>query len=262
MSKDEMGDRMKKYEAVATATRLDVSLPICARIDGRSFSSFTRGCEKPFDARLSMAMRKTAAYLVEETHAKIGYTQSDEITLVWENVEGGSIIFDGRVQKMTSVFASMAGVKFFSVYGGEKLPAFDCRVWQAPSREEAANVFLWRVFDARKNATISACRSHFSAKKMHGKRQADMREMLRSVGIDFDTAYPAEDRFGVFFRRVTGAREIDRETLAKIPERYRPESRLVTRSWVEQVDMPFFGDVTNRVSVVFDGADPSTEIEK
>lgn len=256
MSKDEMGDRMKEFEDAATSQRFDPSLPICARIDGRSFSRFTRGCEKPFDAKLSSAMRETAAYLVEQTHAKIGYTQSDEITLVWENTEGGSIIFDGRVQKMTSVFASMAGVKFFSVYGGEKLPAFDCHVWQVPSREEAANVLLWRVFDARKNATISACRAHFSPNKMHGKRQADMREMMRSVGTDFDTAYPVEDRFGVFFRRVVGKREIDQHTWAKIPEKHKPESRLVTRPWVEQIDMPFFGDVTNRPDVIFEGSDP------
>jgi tRNA(His) guanylyltransferase len=257
VSDDEMGDRMKGYEAVATRERLDPSLPICARIDGRAFSGFTRGCERPFDARVSGAMRETTKYLVDETHAKIGYVQSDEITLIWQNTDGGSVFFDGRVQKLTSVLASMAGVKFYSVYGGNRLPAFDCRVWQVPSQEEAVNVLLWRAFDARKNAVFSAARAHFSPKQMHLKRQPDLRAMLASVGVDFDTHYPAEDRHGVFYRRVTGQREMDDATWAAIPERHRPASRDVVRSWVEPISMPFFGDVANRVDVVFNGAAPT-----
>jgi tRNA(His) guanylyltransferase len=255
IGKDEMGDRMKAYEA-ATELRLDCSLPICARIDGRSFSSFTRGAEKPFDARVSTAMRETARHLVDQSHARIGYVQSDEITLIWLNEEGGSILFDGRVQKMASVLASMAAVKFFSVYGGNRLPAFDCRVWHVPTKDEAANVILWRAFDARKNSVSSACRALHSARQMHGKRQADMRAMLAAKGVDFDTTYDARDRLGVYFRRVTGERELDDAAWAAIPETHRPASRTVIRSWVDEVPMPFFGDVANRVEVVFDGAEP------
>lgn len=253
---DELGDRMKGYEA-ATDVRLDTSLPICARIDGRSFSRFTRGCEKPFDSRVSGAMRAAAAYLVDHTHAKIGYVQSDEITLIWQAADTGSIIFDGRVLKLASVCASMAAVKFYCAFGGDRLPAFDCRVWSVPSQTEAANVLVWRALDARKNAVSSACRAHFSAKTMHRKDQAEMREMLTTAGIDFDTHYHADDRYGVFYRRVSGEREIDDETWARIPEKNRPESRTVTRSWVDQIDMPFFAGVTNREAVIFDGASPS-----
>lgn len=256
-SLDELGDRMKAYERT-TEARLDTSLPVIARIDGRSFSTLTRGCKKPFDSRVSGAMRSAASYLVEETHAKIGYVQSDEITLLWQNTEGGSIIFDGRVLKLCSVLAAMASVKFDREFGSERLPAFDCRVWSVPSQVEATNVLLWRALDARKNAVSSACRAHFSAKKMHKKRQSDMRDMLASVGVDFDAHYHAEDRHGVFFRRVTGQREIDDAIWQKIPAAHRPETRFVTRSWVEAISMPFFGDVTNRVAVVFDGAEPAT----
>lgn len=257
---DEFGDRMKAYEAVATSNRLEPSLPICARIDGRSFSMFTRRCEKPFDARISNAMRATCAWLVNETHAKIGYVQSDEISLVWQNTEGGSVFFDGKVQKMTSVLASMAGVKFYSELGGDKLPAFDCRVWQVPSQTEAANTFLWRALDARKNAVSSACRAYHSAKKMHRKSRLEQIQMLADAGIVFETAYPEEDRHGVFFRRVSGEVEVDDETWSRIPEKHRPESRLAVRSWTEQLKMPFFGDVKNREAVIFDAAEPISEV--
>ena len=47
---------MKGYEAVETARRFDVHLPIYARIDGRSFSRFTRGMARPFDIRMIDAM--------------------------------------------------------------------------------------------------------------------------------------------------------------------------------------------------------------
>lgn len=254
---DELGDRMKGYER-ATEARLDPSLPIVARIDGRAFSAFTRGCERPFDARVSGAMRAAAAYLVEESHAKIGFVQSDEITLIWQNTEGGSILFDGRILKLCSVLASMAAVRFDRAFGGDRMPSFDCRVWQVPSQEEAANTLLWRALDARKNSVSSACRAHFSAKAMFRKGQAEMRAMLASVGVDFDLAYSADDRHGVFYRRVTGLREIDDAAWERIPECHRPDSRLVTRSWVEAVQMPFFGDVKNRTAVIFDGANPES----
>jgi len=255
---DEMGNRMKGYEAAGTALRFCPALPICARIDGRSFGKFTRGCDKPFDAKISSAMRATCAYVVEQTHAKIGYVQSDEISLVWQAVEGGSIIFDGKAHKMNSVIASMAAVKFYSIYGGSRLPAFDCRTWQLPTQTEAANTLLWRAMDARKNAVSMACRSVCSAKSMHKQGRADQMAMLAAMGIDFDSTYPPQDRHGVFFRRVSGEVEIDDATWAKIPERHRPEGRLAVRSWIEELSMPFFGKVTNREAVIFDAAKPDT----
>lgn len=74
---DEFGDRMKQYEGMEASRRLLPLLPICARIDGRSFSQFTRGFAKPFDPDLARAMRETTRWIVNQTHATIGYTQSD-----------------------------------------------------------------------------------------------------------------------------------------------------------------------------------------
>ncbi|MEP4508196.1 MAG: tRNA(His) guanylyltransferase Thg1 family protein [Paracoccaceae bacterium] len=242
---------MKSYEKTTTSLRLNPELPICARIDGRSFSSFTRGCQKPFDDEISNAMRATCAFLVDKTHARIGYVQSDEISLVWQANEGGSVFFDGKVMKMASVLASMAGVKFFSAYGGEKLPAFDCRVWQLPSQTEAANAILWRAIDARKNAVSSACRAHNSAKSMHKKGRDEQLEMLLQKGIDFEATYSAQDRHGVFYQRVTGEKFLDDDTWNKIPDGKKPDNRMVMRSWVAEMPAPYFGDVEDRVSFIF-----------
>ena len=255
---------MKGYEALEAGRRLDVHLPICARIDGRRFSRFTRGFRSPFDPYLSRSMRETCAFLVEHTHAKIGYVQSDEISLVWQaEAPGASVFFDGRVQKMCSVVAALATTKFSMTLSethpaevAARLPVFDARVWQVPSQEEAANALLWRAMDARKNAVSATCRAHFSAKAMHGKDQRAMREMLGTAGVDFDADIPADDRLGVFYRRNVRDAELSDDAWAAIPERHRPDTRVVTRSAVEQIPMPFFGLVKNRVGVVFRGEAP------
>jgi tRNA(His) guanylyltransferase len=261
---DDLGDRMKGYEGVEAKRRLDVHLPICARIDGRRFSRFTRGFARPFDADLSRAMRAACAHLVEHTHARIGFVQSDEINLVWQAAgPEASIFFDGRVQKMCSVLAAMAAAVFIKALVEthaetvwSRLPTFDARVWQVPTREEAANVLLWRAIDARKNAVLSAAAARFSPRQMHGMKRENLRAMMANAGVDFDATYSREDRFGVFYRREVREVEIPDADWLVIPEKHRPASRTVVRSGVEPLRIGYFGDVQNRAAVIFDGAEP------
>ncbi len=78
--KDSMGDRMKRYERVEAERRLSSALPVVARIDGRCFSSWTNGLQRPHDARLHRLMVDTTTHLMREAGACVGYTQSDEIS--------------------------------------------------------------------------------------------------------------------------------------------------------------------------------------
>src|ERR1700741_264409 len=110
--KDAFGDRMKLYEMTEAGRRLMPLVPVMARIDGRSFSGFTRKLERPYDKRLSDLMIETTRWLVEITVACMGYTQSDEISLTWYSESSESqVFFDGRIQKMVSQLASLATVK-------------------------------------------------------------------------------------------------------------------------------------------------------
>ena len=246
MKADEFGDRMKNYESQATAQRLDVHKPIVARIDGKTFSTFTRNCQKPFDIDLSKAFWFTTSELVKQTHAKIGYTQSDEITLVYRaDRPESSIWFDGRVQKMTSVLASMATAFFNASYQADKPAFFDCRVWQVPDETEAANTVLWRCLDARKNAISSACRALYSPKEMKGWGQAKMKEKIQEkLGSSFEDTYISSHRHGVFFGPV-------KTTLTRLDSTDQFE-----RTKVMQLDMPFFLDIRNREDVIFSHAEP------
>lgn len=256
---DEFGNRMKAYEAVETARRLDPALPIYARIDGRSFSRFTRGMDRPFDLRMTAAMVETTKYLVHATHARIGYTQSDEISLVWMADSAESdVFFSGKVQKMASVLASMAAAKFAAIILEEwraRMPHFDARVFQLPSKDEAANAFLWRAMDARKNAISMVAQSRFSHKALFGKDQKAMLAMLREAGVNFEKDFPAQCQRGSFVRRAVVTRHLSDDELARIPEKHRPTAP-VMRSEMQVLDVPPFNKVVNRTEVIFDGAEP------
>lgn len=244
---------MKAYEAVETQRLLDGNLPIYARIDGRAFSTFTRGMDRPFDPRMTAAMVETTRYLVDKTHAKIGYTQSDEISLVWRHQP----FFSGKVLKMVSVLASMAAAKFATVCPegyGDRLPHFDARVFQIPDNTEGANAILWRALDCRKNAISMVAQAHFSPKQLHGKSRADMLQMLAGIGVDFE-AFPVAFKRGTFLRRVTEWRHLTPVELADIPEMYRPQG-MVQRHRIAEIDMPPFNLVSNREAVVFTDAAP------
>lgn len=256
--KDSFGDRMKSYESVEAKRRLRLDVPVVARIDGRSFSKFTRVFERPYDHTLHSAMVAATSALVDGTHADIGFTQSDEITLVWQKCN----IFDARVAKLTSVLASMATIHFaLNLYGFRSsevirgMPHFDCRVWNVPSETEATNAVLWRSQDARKNGVSSAARSVMSAKSMHGLDQKGMIDAMLERGVCY-TSFPKEHRFGTFLQRQSAHVEMSDSEWKSIPEKHRPESRTVTRSSVRTLDIEYFGDVVNRNAVVFEKHEP------
>lgn len=258
---DELGNRMKSYERTETNRRLDLTKPMYARIDGRAFHTLTKNMSKPFDKNISYAMIEATKYLTKETNARIGYTQSDEISLIWKisppahykeipenirNVMPMRFIFDGKIQKLTSILASMATVIFNKELNTDKLPIFDARIFNLPTEVEAANCLLWRTLDARKNAIHSLARKHFTHKEIQNKSQIDMLNMLKEINVDIET-YPKAFTDGTFIQR----RMIERETVSTD---LGIES--VMRSVYQPIDMPFFRNVTNRIEVIFDSQEP------
>ena len=253
---------MKAYEARESDRRFLPMCPVYARLDGRNFSAFTRGMARPFDSMMTEAMIAATEALVAETHARIGYTQSDEISLVWLSERSdSSIFFDHRVAKMTSVLASYATAAFIGVLCSTnraelvaKRPHFDCRVFQLPTKAEAANVFLWREQDATKNAVSMAARAYYSHHELDHKNGSQMQEMLFAKGVNFND-YPAFFKRGTFVRRESVLRNMTDEEMVGVSEEHRPTGP-VERSVMRRLEMPRFGSVTNREAVIFDGADP------
>jgi tRNA(His) 5'-end guanylyltransferase len=57
---------------------------------------------RPFALPITRAMIETTKFLVERTLARIGYTQSDEISLVWhlDRYDSEAVIFDGAAPEV------------------------------------------------------------------------------------------------------------------------------------------------------------------
>jgi tRNA(His) guanylyltransferase len=147
MSSDNLGDRIKSYEAVPR-TRLIKRMPVMMRLDGKAFHTFTKGLPRPYCRLFHECMWAAATYLCENIQGcQIAYVQSDEITLLLTDYTTfeTEAWYDYQVQKMCSVAASMCSVAFLRAYvkrfhaGGldpdVKLPAFDARVWNLSKDE-------------------------------------------------------------------------------------------------------------------------------
>lgn len=252
--KDDFGDRMKSYEKVYTSQRISPPDVLCVRIDGKGFSKFTKGFDKPFDNGLSKAMVMTTQRLVKETHAAIGYTQSDEITLIYTpNENGHEYIFGGKSSKLNSILASMAAANFNHFiketspikYAGRGLAYFDCRAFAVPSIIEASNVLLWRTQDARKNSISALFRWTAGHRAMDGLDQSQMKEyLLENHSVDWNDL-PNKYKYGTYVKPVTSETYLSEEDRMKIPEKNRPDAfQKVMRTKIECVDIGYYGDAT------------------
>lgn len=266
---DDLGDRMKEYEMAEAGRRCMPRLPILARIDGRGFSRFTSDLERPYDRRLSDLMVETVKFLVRETNAVCGYTQSDEISLCWYSSSLESqVVFDGRISKLTSVLAALTTVyfnrrlpEFLPPQYAERMPHFDARVWNVPNLDEAANTFLWREFDATKNSISMAARAHFSHKQIDGKHGGEMQAMLRDKGVEW-SEYPAFFKRGTYIQRRKTVRRFTTDELDKLPPRHAAHTNpdlVVERTDYVALDMPPLNTVKNRVEALFEGAEPQVD---
>lgn len=262
---DALGDRMKMYEGAEAGRKFMPLLPIVARMDGRGFSRFTKGMERPYDASMSHCMIETTRFLVENTGALCGYTQSDEITLVWlSETLKRQTWFNGRIAKMNSCLAAETTLAFYEQIlqhmpkYARKRPRFDARVWNVPNQTEAANAFLWREWDATKNSIQMSGHHYYSHKQLHKKHGGEIKDMLMEKGVNWNN-YPPFFKRGTFIQRATLTTPFTTEELDKLPPKHKARTNpelVVERSVVRQLDMPPFQKVVNREDVIFNGALP------
>jgi tRNA(His) guanylyltransferase len=267
----ELVDRMKLYENIGAGQRLIPNLPVCIRLDGKAFHGWTRGLRRPYDERLHTLFDATTKFLVEASDAVIGYTQSNEITLILYN--GGQpdsqVFFDGRVSKLTSVLASMATAKFNALVPAilsekrDRLACFDCRVWTVPTEQEAVNCLIWRELDATRNSIQMAAQALYSHTQLHQKNTSQMQTMLGQKGINWQD-YPAQFTRGSYFQRRVITRPFTVEELAQLPplhEARKHPDLLITRQVIAPLELPPLLHVANRVEVIFRGCAPEPVAE-
>lgn len=269
-NRDSLGDRMKAYEAVPKVF-LTRRVPAIIRLDGKAFHTFTRGFDRPFDQVMMQSMMETMKYLCENIQGCVlGYTQSDEITLVLIDYQTltSDAWFEYNVEKMTSISASMATLAFNRAFAKcvasfngtildkkmensegsfekeqrvclsynkamDRGALFDSRVFNVP-REDVMNCLEWRQQDATRNSIQSAGQANFSHKQLMNKSCDDIQEMLFSEkGINWNN-YPTSCKRGTCCIKKPVPVERDGEQIMKDGE------PLIRNKWVLDTEIPIF----------------------
>lgn len=197
MHNDSLGSRMKHNYEDVFRQQLPLRIPYIVRIDGRAFHTWTRGFTKPYDPVLMERMQTIAKEIMKEAQGcKLAYGQSDEISFLFNSFEEKETQtwFDGNVQKIVSVSASMASSLLSRMYPERLPPTFDARVFVLPEAE-VNNYFVWRQKDAERNALSSVCQVVFPHKELQFKRAEQQIAMLAGNNV-FYKNYPEEFRKG------------------------------------------------------------------
>ena len=204
---DSLGDRMKVYERCSSVTLLP-NTPIIIRVDGKAFHTFTKkmGFKRPFDLQYINCMKWAAMRTGSKMqNFRAAYVQSDEVTfLLHSDNPVAEPWFGGKVQKLTSISATIMSIEFNILVGNirgdhDLYPAsmghdfepaiFDSRAFNV-TENDIPNVFLWRMKDWRRNSVQMFARSHMSHKELHGKSNGWILQHLKEQGKDWNSLEP------------------------------------------------------------------------
>ena len=267
MDTSDLANRMKEYEK-RNQYYLQKRTPVAIRVDGRSFHTFTKGFQRPFDDVLIKTMQETAKYMCENIQgAKLAYIQSDEITIIltdYDTLET-DCWFNYRTDKLCSIAASMATMIFNKIFkekvenfieeGGafslaqlnynqmkmepylkaiEKGAMFDARCFNIP-KEEVTNLIYWRQLDATRNSIQMVGQANFSHKELQNKSCNDIQDMLHEQkGINWND-YPT------VYKRGTAC--IKNRKIIKYLDEFKVTAKLMDstkteNSWIIDTEMP------------------------
>lgn len=186
-SKDALGNRMKNYEEVSRNV-LTRRIPVIIRVDGKSFHSFCKRFQRPYDHLLHACLNHVMRALCDEIQgAKFAERHSDEISVLVTDFDDitTEAYFGYIVPKICSVVAATASVEFCKQLSSltqyltkdEAWPRFDCRAFNIPE-DDVVNYFYWRQRDCIRNSISMFAQSKFSHNELNGKNCKQMQEMM------------------------------------------------------------------------------------
>ena len=282
MSYSKLDIFMKEYESIEAKRTLLPGLPVCIRLDGRAFHNVTKNCLRPFDDELREVMCRVTTALMNECNAVIGYTQSDEITLVLKPMPHiGDYYFGGRIQKICSMLSAVASVEFNRLVHeveftkretriGKRTAYFDCRAWNVPHMDFAALVLSWRQADSIKNAISMIAQTLYSHKELLGKNSDVKLEMIKKAGYKMKWS-PTEwngDLFfdkeamnmqGTFIVRKTILRKLTKEELENLPPKHtarqNPDMTFLRHAYIRFAGV-ILRNITNQAGYLFNSEIP------
>lgn len=190
---DDLDKQMRVFETAHDHCVLP-GIYMVARLDGRGFTRLTKevhNFDAPFDVRFRDMMVNTVTHLMDcGFHIDYGYTESDEISLLFHPHENG---FNRKLRKFNSILAGEASAKFSLELGS--LAVFDCRISQLPKIDHVIDYFRWRQADAHRNALNAHCywqlrgeglSAQEATKRLLKLSVSDKNELLFAHGINFN----------------------------------------------------------------------------
>ncbi|WP_319581019.1 tRNA(His) guanylyltransferase Thg1 family protein [uncultured Methanospirillum sp.] len=130
-------------------TGIKALAPVIVRLDGRAFHQFLarQSLKRPFDDGFSLAMVNVCSSLLTESGFAplFAYTFSDEISIYLDELP-----FEGRVEKLASVIASLASSSLTIAMKPPSPISFDARI--IPVEKGMVTEYLnWRQKEAWRN---------------------------------------------------------------------------------------------------------------
>jgi len=271
MKQDTLGDWCKWLEKNFSPEIMIPTLPVIIRLDGNNFHNWTKGLKRPFDERLTQLMTDTAQFLLEETNAKVVFSQSDEITLIlYSDDRKSSIYNDGKKQKILSKLTAKC-TTFFNERRKLYLPEhnknaiFDCRIYQTPTLHDVCIQLLWRENDATKNSIAMLSQSLFSHKMLQGLNGNQMQDLMMIEKVvnwnDLETRF----KRGTYIKRIKTSKPFTKTELESLPAKHKAHqdpNLIIERSYAKVVEYPIFNKITNKVDVIFHDMEPILSIEE
>lgn len=214
-----LGDRMKSYEDTEKVIPWNYFI---VRADGKTFSKYTSGFQKPFDGHFANAMQKTADDAMLFFNAQSAFVCSDEISLIFSRVcseeeynqiksEGKELpvhCYNGRKEKICSLVSAKCSV-LFNKHMMKELESmrteskykvgllnkiefgdaiFDARLMEFDEvhKYDLVNNIIWRsTYDCYRNCVSAYGRYLLGSSKTEGKSGKEMIEMMESADTSF-----------------------------------------------------------------------------
>lgn len=198
---------MKDYEIYSTM-KVPKNSNIILRLDGRKFHSLAKGLnlEKPYDENFYNIITNVCLDIFNQFSPKFIYAFSDEISILLDEIP-----FSGRIEKINSVFSSLASSSFtyylLNDYSNEfnldKLSdndrnnvfpiSFDSRIIPIDDAS-ICSYFKWRQDECWRNCIngygIWALKKESNDKqaneKIKGLKSSDIHDMLFERGINLN----------------------------------------------------------------------------
>lgn len=243
-----LGDRMKYYES-QQENIISKSDYFCIRLDGHSFSKFTAKLQKPFDKNFSKAMILTASDAMFEFNAKTAFTQSDEISLIFDNAFPKDVenidtnkythIYGGRILKLVSLSASFVSIRFNyhlnnlveknvcespNIYDPKMIDnikkfkaTFDARIllFDENNKHEMLNHLIWRCQDGYRNSIQMYAYHYFGPSKINKLKGVEMINLMEKENKLVWKDIPLWHKYGTVIKKLL----VDFETTHGVSKR-------------------------------------------